>query len=76
MEGQKLEDKQQQALETLPQDAPFMTKILVKHRRIIGMKNESRKIPKKIETNDNNNNRLIKIRTNNKLIKIRTINKS
>ena len=39
MEGQKLEDKQQQALETLPQDAPFMTKILVKHRRIIGMKN-------------------------------------
>jgi len=25
MEGQKLEDKQQQALETLPQDAPFMT---------------------------------------------------
>jgi len=37
MEGQKLEDKQQQALETLPQDAPFMTKILVKHRRIIGI---------------------------------------
>ena len=41
MEGQKLEDKQQQALETLPQDAPFMTKILVKHRRIIGMKNRN-----------------------------------
>ena len=37
MEGQKLEDKQLKALEALPQDAPFMTKMLVKHRRIIGI---------------------------------------
>ena len=40
MDGQKLEDKQLQALETLPQDAPFMTKMLVKHRRIIGIEIE------------------------------------
>ena len=31
---------------------------------------------KRSKRNDNNNNRLIKIRTNNKLIKIRIINKS
>ena len=36
LEGQKLEEKQKTALETLPSDAPFMTRILVKHRRLIG----------------------------------------
>ena len=36
LEGQKLEEKQKQALEALPSDAPFTTKILVKHRRLIG----------------------------------------
>ena len=35
-EGQKLDEKQKQALETLPRDAPVTTKILVKHRRLIG----------------------------------------
>ena len=35
-EGQKLDEKQKQALETLPSDAPVTTKILVKHRRLIG----------------------------------------
>jgi len=37
LEGQKLEEKQKQALEALPSDAPFTTKILVKHRRLIGI---------------------------------------
>ena len=37
LEGQKLEEKQKTALETLPSDAPFMTRILVKHRRLIGI---------------------------------------
>ena len=36
LEGQKLEEKQKQALEALPSDAPFTTRILVKHRRLIG----------------------------------------
>jgi len=36
-EGQKLDEKQKQALETLPRDAPVTTKILVKHRRLIGI---------------------------------------
>ena len=36
LEGQKLEEKQKTALETLPSDAPVMTRILVKHRRLIG----------------------------------------
>ena len=36
LEGQKLEEKQKEAIETLPNDAPFWKKILVKHRRIIG----------------------------------------
>ena len=36
LEGQKLEEKQKEAIETLPNDAPFFKKILVKHRRIIG----------------------------------------
>ena len=35
-EGQKLDEKQKQALDTLPSDAPVTTKILVKHRRLIG----------------------------------------
>ena len=39
LEGQKLEEKQKTALETLPSDAPFMTRILVKHRRLIGEQN-------------------------------------
>ena len=39
LEGQKLEEKQKAALETLPSDAPFMTRILVKHRRLIGERN-------------------------------------
>ena len=37
LEGQKLEEKQKAALETLPSDAPVMTRILVKHRRLIGI---------------------------------------
>ena len=36
LEGQKLDEKQKTALETLPRDAPFLTRILVKHRRLIG----------------------------------------
>ena len=36
LEGQKLDDKHKEALETLPEDAPLTTKILVKHRRLIG----------------------------------------
>ena len=35
--GQKLEAKQVTALETLPEDAPFLTKLLVRHRRIVGI---------------------------------------
>jgi len=37
LEGQKLDEKQKQAIETLPDDAPLTTKILVKHRRLIGI---------------------------------------
>jgi len=37
LEGQKLEAKQVTALETLPEDAPFLTKLLVRHRRIVGI---------------------------------------
>jgi len=37
LEGQKLEEKQRAALETLPSDAPVVTRILVKHRRLIGI---------------------------------------
>jgi len=37
LEGQKLEDKQKEALETLPEDAPFLTKLLVRHRRLVGI---------------------------------------
>ena len=37
LEGQKLDEKQKQAIETLPEDAPLTTKILVKHRRLIGI---------------------------------------
>lgn len=37
LEGQKLEDKQKAALETLPEDAPFLTKLLVRHRRLVGI---------------------------------------
>ena len=36
LEGQKLEDKQKVALENLPEDAPLMTKLLIKHRRLVG----------------------------------------
>ena len=36
LEGQKLEDKQRTALETLPSDAPFLTRLVVQHRRLIG----------------------------------------
>ena len=36
LEGQKLEEKQRSALESLPSDAPLMTRIMVKHRRLIG----------------------------------------
>ena len=35
--GQQLEEKQKTALETLPEDAPFLTKLLVKHRRLVGI---------------------------------------
>ena len=34
--GQKLEDKQVEALAALPADASFLQKLLVKHRRLIG----------------------------------------
>ena len=34
--GQKLEDKQVEALAALPSDASFLQKLLVKHRRLIG----------------------------------------
>ena len=34
--GQKLEDKQLEALATLPSDASFLQKLLVRHRRLIG----------------------------------------
>eukprot|EP00092_Neocalanus_flemingeri_P103797 GFUD01132852.1.p1 GENE.GFUD01132852.1~~GFUD01132852.1.p1 ORF type:complete len:401 (-),score=117.87 GFUD01132852.1:168-1370(-) len=37
LEGQKLEEKQKVALETLPDDAPFLTKLLVRHRRLVGI---------------------------------------
>jgi len=37
LEGQKLEEKQRSALESLPSDAPLMTRIMVKHRRLIGI---------------------------------------
>lgn len=36
-EGQKLNEEQRQAIETLPSDAPFTKKLLVKHRRLIGI---------------------------------------
>jgi len=36
-EGQKLGDKQQEALKTLPEDASVWTKILVKHRLLVGI---------------------------------------
>ena len=35
--GQKLEEKQKTALKSLPDDAPFLTKLLVKHRRLVGI---------------------------------------
>ena len=35
--GQKLEDKQVEALAALPSDASFLQKLLVKHRRLIGV---------------------------------------
>ena len=34
--GQKLEDKQVEALASLPSNASFLQKLLVKHRRLIG----------------------------------------
>jgi len=37
LEGQKLEEKQKAALESLPEDAPFLTKLLVRHRRLVGI---------------------------------------
>jgi len=37
LEGQKLEEKQKTALETLPDDAPLLTKLLVRHRRLVGI---------------------------------------
>merc|ERR1711971_994729 len=37
MDGQKLEDKQIEALAALPADASFLQKLLVKHRRLIGI---------------------------------------
>ena len=37
LEGQKLDEKQKQALETLPKDAPWTKRILVNHRRLIGI---------------------------------------
>ena len=37
LEGQKLDDKQKHALETLPSDAPWTQKMLVRHRRLIGI---------------------------------------
>jgi len=37
MDGQKLEDKQVEALAALPSDASFLQKLLVKHRRLIGI---------------------------------------
>ena len=37
LEGQKLDEKQKHALETLPSEAPWTKRILVKHRRLIGI---------------------------------------
>ena len=37
LEGQKLDEKQKEAIDTLSDDAPLTTKILVKHRRLIGI---------------------------------------
>ena len=37
LEGQKLDEKQKHALETLPSDAPWTKKMLVRHRRLIGI---------------------------------------
>jgi len=37
LEGQKLEDKQATALKTLPEDASVWTKLLVKHRLLVGI---------------------------------------
>ena len=40
--GQKLEDKQVEALAALPSDASFLQKLLVKHRRLIGVRTSSK----------------------------------
>jgi len=37
LEGQKLDEKQIEAIEKLPVDAPFSQKLLVKHRRFVGI---------------------------------------
>lgn len=37
LEGQKLDQKQVEAIENLPENAPFTQKLLVKHRRIVGI---------------------------------------
>jgi len=37
LEGQKLDHKQVEAIENLPENAPFTQKLLVKHRRIVGI---------------------------------------
>lgn len=37
LEGQKLDEKQKHALETLPSDAPWTKRMLVRHRRLIGI---------------------------------------
>ena len=38
--GQKLDEKQIEAIEKLPADAPFSQKLLVKHRRFVGKTKE------------------------------------
>ena len=37
LEGQKLDEKQKHALETLPSDAPWTKRMLVRHRLLIGI---------------------------------------
>ena len=37
LDGQKLEENQKHAQETLPSDAPLLKRVLVKHRKLVGI---------------------------------------